>query len=298
MGYVLRLFDNLQHVVKATGMNIGYRNPQRNQPCTILPTGARNTNLSTPAANTWGPWVQITAGLLSDVVIAAAQTVNIVTLSDIYHYQIGTGAIGAEVPIIEFEVGTFVQGTATPIPGRTTQLPYVHIPAGTRLSARVYDENAGGNSGNASLYLYVLPYGSITWDTWDDRYAKGDRSQGSFRTPAVASPYINLAGGNPGAWSTIIAAAAQECLVTAIQCNMVTSPQWAQLEIGIGAAGAEIIQERVGKCSSQTLIATWGYNELCRLVRVHTNERIAMRIASEASVASIGVAMTIENILP
>lgn len=297
MGYILRLFDNLQHVVKATGMNIGYRNPQRNQPCTIIPALLRNVQVSPAAVNAWSVWGQITAGEAADLIIAACHYGFIVGNNNIYHFQIGTGAAGAEVPIIEWEDGTVVSGAATPVAARARQLPYVHIPAGTRLAIRGYDENAGPNHGGFGFYLCYLPYNGLTWDTWDDRYPKGNRSQGSFRTPAVGSPYIALPNGAPGAWVTVVASAAQECLITAVQHDIANAPTWFQLDIAIGAVGSEVIQEKVASPSTQTVIGTWGNMELCRTVRVHAGERIAMRQAASAAAVNVNVAMTLENIL-
>jgi hypothetical protein len=274
------------------GLAVGYRNPQRGQPCRIIPNLANNTGIA-PSADAWSAWAQVSAGEAADYIIAAAHYGWISQVNDVMHFQIGIGAAGAEVPIAEWEDGTTISGTgALPVPARTRQLPYVKVAAGTRIAARCYDEVHGaGGAGGVGIYLCLLPAIGLAWDTWDDRYAAGTRSEGGVRAPAVPN-YIALAVLNT--WVEVVAAASQEQLIVAMQRYPTNSPRASQYDVGIGAAGAEVPMESCADVQVQAVVGTWGNMDLCRPVRVHAGERIAVRQTFGAGAAQ--VALMLENI--
>lgn len=279
------------------GCSVGYLNPQRGQPCRIVPNLANPAQISAGAVNVWSAWAQVTAGEASDTILGAAFYAFVSGVTDVYHFQLGIGAAGAEVPIAEWEDGSLISGAGSiPVPGHSRRLPYVRIPAGTRIAIRGYDESAGPTTGGIGAYVALLPYPLAGWDTWDDRYAAGDRSQGSTRTPAVGS-WVALTAGSPGPWAQVVAAAPQEQLLIALQRSAATNPRIAQYDIGLGPAGAEVVHERVATPLTNAIIPGITNAELPRPLRVHAGERVAVRQTYPGMGTAAQIALTFENII-
>lgn len=274
----------------------------------VYPADAASVNIngSTGAPPAWTQIVASTAApfVLTGYAIVLGYTSNI-TQTFRNYLEIGRGAAGAESVIAQ----DHMMVTRT-VPFFEAAMQYefwwpvsrgigpLLIPAGTRLAGRVYS--------NISTYpftsIYLTGYDAENFDPLAggvraERYMRGlsTRPQSHVTYPSASAVSVTAGGGawTYGSWTEIIPAStyAYPLLLTGARVSR-DSAISAQVEIGIGAASAEVAYEKIPVPARTRLAAFAG--DLSRPLYVRPNERVAVRIA--ANTASTAYDVTVKGV--
>lgn len=262
----------------AAGLAVGYGNPARGEPETILPTTYAQVNVIVANA-AWAAWTEITAGEASDLVLLAAHIAQIYAVTAHTWYQLGVGAAGSESVIAEFGQGVLIAGSgAAPIVPTTYHLEPYTLPAGTRLAIRGQNNYAAVGAAACGLFVSCIPPSpTATWEDWSDDYIGGSQATNRTRYPAVAG-WLTIGVG----WTQVTAAAPNDMLVVAAELDPQHNINDAGMvvEVGTGAAGFEVAHTRIGIPRAGTVGWPFGMQEAGRAGLVNAGERVAARIVS------------------
>jgi hypothetical protein len=255
-----------------------YWNPQRLDPDVIIPTAALPAAVAF-GAGAWGAWAQLIAATPAAYVLVTAHLSKVVASSGNYWLEVGVGPAGREVPIAAIGDNCFISGAgAAPIVIRTYRLEPYLIPAGSRVVARGWHE-VGNLSSRLALSLIPASPAATWYSPWPNTYIDGSRATKLWRTPAV-NGWANIAGGG-GAWSQVLAAAANDLLFNACEFNPMNAGGGGGniLELAVGPAGSEQLLSRVPIGCSVLIAFCSGYSEVGRKGLVLAGERVSARLA-------------------
>ncbi len=270
--------------------------PKRNLVEVILPADAGPVFPNSGVGAAYGVWVQVVAASAAPYVLCAAhiaeqfQVPPGVPSLTTYQLEVGIGAAGFEVPVAasaSYIVGLpgFAAGIAIIAASKTLFFEPIVIPAGTRIAVRAW-----GNGAIAVLFgVYLVCYDASDYELPGElmsrpheRYMKGltSAAQGAVCFPTAGVTAVTTAGGGfgggYGAWVAMTAAAPNDVLVTGLVCgDSLVGAGFAQTQIGIGAAGLEVVGGKVGM-AARTLgpVST---SLMPRPIFAKRNERIAVR---------------------
>lgn len=262
-----------------------YGNPQRGDPDIILP--ATGTSLALAyGAGAWGAYKQIVAATPAALALALINWSKIITVTGSHWVEIATGAAGAEVPLCYVgEHGIIAGAGSSPIVSFSRRVGPYTIPAGTRVAARGWVTGGGNAAGHVILSCFNPAPAALWVDPWPNTYVGGSRVTAPVRRdPAVAGWYDPIAI-TPN-WTQIVAVAPNDMLLDAVEWDPTngTGGIGNIMEIGVGAAGAEVVFAR----AAWPGIALFGWIEgsmlLGRTVEVLAGERVAARMVKLAGV--------------
>lgn len=257
-----------------------YWNPQRGDPEVILPSSGLEAR-PTAALGAWGAWTIVEAATAQDLVLLAAHMSKITTVSGSLWAQIGVDPTGGTSFTVraEFAFHAFISGSgAVPIHGNTFRLEPYLIPAGSRVAMRGW-VSAGDLRFQGYLAL-ITP--AASWvDPWANTYIGGGRATKQRRSPVVPG-WVSLPAST--VWTEAVASAPNDMLLTAgeIDPTSASGTQGLALEMGVGAAGSEVVFSRVAFPSARVLNFPFGHQELGRKALVLAGERVAVRKALAA----------------
>jgi hypothetical protein len=262
-----------------------YWNPQRADPDIIIPTTGTSVN-PVFGVGAWGAYVQIVAATAADLVLTQVNFFKNTTASCVFWLEIATGAAGAEVPLCYVGDQTLISGAgASPLLTLAKRVGPFKVPAGTRISARGW--TTAGNTDGSVILSFIPPSPSATWVTpWPNTYIGGGRVTAPHRRDPVVPNWVATVATSP-LWTQIVAAAPNDMLLDAVEWDMgnVGGGFGNIMEIGVGAAGAEVVFARAAWPG--IVIAAWifGYITLGRKVQVLAGERVAARMVKAAGVS-------------
>ena len=247
---------------------------RRDCPNIIVPT------LAISALNTagvaWAPsaaMTQITAGLayeflLDGMIVNTGMGGETATANGsffyryLYHLRVGTGAavetVVAEAQIAESAfislggiVDDAVQAICIVTTSRDIPLAPVRIPASTRIA---YDASVDGSPVYKILRAYLSGYDLSTYDFakvlgYDSLYHYGMWPIYPDVNPLQSQAVITTGAGawTLGAWTEVTAALdANYLIVGAASVDTEATAKEAQFDVGLGAAGSEVVQSRWG----------------------------------------------------
>jgi hypothetical protein len=252
-----------------------YWNPQRADPEVILPSSGLEAR-PTAGLGAWGAWTTVQAATPRDLVLLAAHMSKITTASGSLWAQIGVDPTGGTSFTVRggFAFHAFISGEgAAPLHTSTFRLAPYLIPAGSRVAMRGW-ATAGDLSFQGYLAL-VVP--AASWvDPWPDTYVAGGRATNQRRSPAVAG-WLTVPAGS--GWTQAVASAPNDMLLTAVELDpsSATGAQGDVVEVGVGAAGSEVVFSRAGIPSVRLFGWPFGYQEFGRKALVLSGERVALR---------------------
>lgn len=252
-----------------------YWNPQRLEPSIVLPSGYLDAR---PVAGlgSWGAWASLEASVAADVVLTALHY-NVVTVaSGSCWIQLGYDPEGGTDYAMIEEVGehAFISGSgAVPIHGGTRRLAPFLVPAGSRIGIRA--RKTAGHTGVAA-FLSALPTDASWVDPWPNTYIEGAGVSGQRRFPAVDGWQNSVA---EPTWTEVYSAAPNDMLLTAAEWDPqnAAGAQGEVVEVGVGAAGEEVVAARVGIPS--ICVPGWasGLQEFGRKALILSGERVVVR---------------------
>jgi hypothetical protein len=252
-----------------------YWNPQRADPEVILPSSGLEAQ-ATAGLGAWGAWTTIQAATSVDLVLLAAHMSKITTASGSFWGQIGVDPTGGTSFTVraEFAFHAYVFGSgASPIHSSTFRFEPYLIPGGSRVAMRGW-VTAGDLSFQGYLAL-VIP--AASWvDPWPNTYVDGGRATKQRRSPAVAG-WLTVPPGS--GWTEAVASAPNDMLLTAVEIDpsSATGTRGDVVEVGVGAAGSEVVFSRAGIPSLRIFGWPFGYQEFGRKALVLSGERVAVR---------------------
>jgi hypothetical protein len=259
-----------------------YWNPQRLDPEIVLPSSYLAASVVF-GNGAWGSWATVQAAAAADYVLLAAQLSKPIANSGSCWLQIGLGAAGAEVPIAELGDHFLIAGSgASPIVTRTYRLEPYTIPAGTRVAARGW--HTVGNAVSRLHLSLIPPSPTASWySTWPNTYIGGSRATNLWRSPAVAG-WTPINGG-AAAWSTVLAAAANDLLFNACEFDAFNGGggNGNVVELAVGAAGSEQILSRVPIGAEVVIAFSFGYSEAARKGIIFAGERVSARLLTDGA---------------
>lgn len=270
-----------------------YWNPQRGDPEIVLPSNY--VSIRPVFGNgAWGGWYGIQASTAADYVLLVAQLSKVIVTTGSYWCQVGIGAAGSEAPIAEFGGHAFISGSgAYPVVTNTWRLEPRLIPAGSRVAARGW--YTVGHSG-ASIMLSCITPAATWYSPWPNTYIAGARATKLWRSPAVAG-WVAI-NANAGAYSTVIASAANDLLFNACEFSPLAAGggQGNVLELAVGAAGAEQVLSRVPIGEAIVTSFCQGYSEAARKGIILTGERVSARLIAPGAAGPYNMAFYFEDI--
>ena len=252
-----------------------YWNPQRADPEVILPSSGLEAR-PTAALGAWGAWTTVQAATPQDLVLLAAHMSKVTTVSCSLWGQVGVDPTGGTSFTVraEFAFHAFVSGSgAYPIHTSTFRFEPRLIPAGSRVAMRGWVTD--GNTSFQGYLALVRP--AASWvDPWPNTYIAGGRATNQRRSPAVPN-WLTVPQGS--AWREAVASAPNDMLLTAVEIDptSATGLQGDVVEVGVGAAGSEVVFSRAGIPSARVTGWPLGYQEFGRKALVLTGERVAVR---------------------
>lgn len=253
----------------------------------------RDANAATPvpgaAANTFGAYVQLTAGLANDFyphglnLQLGFQSFTVGHAVVIVELEIATGAAGAEVlyaQVVEMLDLFTIAGGADPFTeyGRTYNIGTTKIPAGVRIAARVRISQAVGAVGSAfTLYLtgHEPPVPVTHAEKALDRILPGIGSPQTLVTPWGATTGIAAgAAWAYGAYVDIFNPAPQDLLIlgTSWQAPLTLPNRSRYLALAIGAPGSEVPYAEI-PLPARVLFG-FGTYQLRRPLLIRSGERV------------------------
>jgi hypothetical protein len=256
-----------------------YWNPQRGDPEVILPSGAVEAR-PTAGLGAWGDWTTVEAATPQDLVLLAAHMSKVSTVNASLWVRIGVDPTGGTSFTVraEFAFHVFISGSgAYPIHTSTFRLEPYLIPAGSRVAMR--GRASAGNLWFQGFLALIGP--AASWvDPWPNTYIGGERATNQRRSPAAAS-WLTVP--QNGAWAQAVASAPNDMLLTAVEIDPLSATgfQGEVVEVGVGAAGSEVVFSRAGIPSVRVMGWPFGYQEFGRKALVLTGERVAVRKVTE-----------------
>jgi hypothetical protein len=256
-----------------------YWNPSRGQPETILPTNYIPV-VGTAGNNAWGSYVTLTAGLPDSLVLLSAHITQCVAASSEFWYELRATLIDGYHTIATFGLQSIIAGSgSSPMVSRPFRLEPYTMPPGAILEIRAYGAIPAPT--NTQFYAFVsgIPWKTLAswYDPWPNTYIAGTRATNQRRSIAV--PNYHSIG---AAWTQILAAAPNDMLITAAELNGLEGKGSAGqvMEIGTGAAGAEVAHTRVPFPRMPIIAFTFGHQEPGRKGLVLNGERVVARMLS------------------
>lgn len=252
-----------------------YWNPQRADPEVILPSGAFEAR-PTAGVGQWGAWTTVEAATPQDLVLLAAHMSKITTASCSLWVQVGVDPTGGTSYTVrgEFAFHAFISGSGSfPIHTSTFRLAPYLVPAGSRVAMRGW---ASAGDLRFQGYLALVTPAASWVDPWPNTYIGGGRATNQRRSPAVAG-WVTVPTGS--GWTQAVASAPNDMLLTAVEVDPTSAAglQGDVVEVGVGAAGSEVVFSRAGLPSLGVLGWPTGYQEFGRKALVLSGERVAVR---------------------
>jgi hypothetical protein len=252
-----------------------YWNPQRLEPSIILPSTYLACNFNA-GIGAWGAWIILQPLLAQDSVLTALHCNLVTTASMSCWIQVGWLPPSGPpvVPFTESGIHAFVAGTgASPIHGTTARLAPIPVPLGTTVYIRAY--KTAGHVG-CSAFLSLVRPAAAWYSPWPNTYIAGARATVQRRFPAVPGWQ---ASSNQPVWTQVYAAAPNNMLLTAAEWDPanVAGLMGEVIEVGVGAAGSEVVLARVGIPSLYVNGWAFGYQEFGRKAIILAGERVVVR---------------------
>jgi hypothetical protein len=259
----------------------------------VVPDGAVGVGVTPGVSWAWSSWTQVSSGLsfpflLTHVTMEVGYSGSgLVSANEQMQLQVGKGASGSEVDIGEISAGLFMSLTGTSpnaILGYVANFPVTPtiIPASTRIALRATEQLSvqrfqpycylyGYNATKYSLPLYLRDIKAI------EQLLKGLRTKVARVYPSAGMTVLNApsASWTWGSWTQIIASTSLSMLIIGIVDTPQTTPQYGQIEIGIGASGSEQAMSKVGIVGYNS--GGSGVYYLPRPLLVYKGERVSAR---------------------
>jgi len=247
---------------------------RRDCPNVIVPTLAISpVNTAGVAWASSAAMTQITAGLayeflLDGMIVNTGMGGGVVTVNGttyyryLYHLRIGTGAavetVVAEAQIAEsalVDLGGIVDDAVSAIcivtTSRDIPLAPVRIPASTRIA---YDASIDGSPSYKVIRVYLSGYDLSTYDFakvpgYDSLYHYGIRPVYPDVNPLQSQIVVTTSATSwtLGAWAEVTASLDADYLILgAASVDTEVTAKEAQFDVGLGAAGSEVVQSRWG----------------------------------------------------
>ena len=203
---------------------------------------------------------------------------KITTASGSLWAQIGVDPTGGTSFTVraEFAFHAFISGSgAIPIHSNTFRLEPYLIPAGSRVAMRGW--TSAGDLRFQGYLALITP--AASWvDPWPDTYIAGGRATKLRRSPAVPG-WLTVPSGS--GWTQAVASAPNDMLLTAVEVDPTSAAglQGDVVEVGVGAAGSEVVFSRAGVPSVRIFGWPFGHQEFGRKALVLSGERVAVRKA-------------------
>lgn len=260
-----------------------YWNPSRGEPDIVLPSAATYGVALVFGVGAWGAWLQVEPAAHPNYVLISLDLMKLITASCSFWVEVAV--LIAQEYVVVGRVGQhvlIVDSGAYPLINQTYRLAPCLLPAGSRVSVRGWT-TAGHVASRLNLSC-VLPSPGATWhDPWPNTYIGGARATSVERIPAVPG-WLAVAGGGV-AWTEVVAAAASDMLFTAAEYDPLAGVGGAsgnRVEIGVGAAGAEVVFSRVALPGAALVGWPFGYHEVGRKSLILAGERVAARLVGAA----------------
>jgi hypothetical protein len=269
-----------------------YWNAQRLEPSIILPSTWQDVR-PTAGIGAWGAWKLVNPGLAQDVVLTAVHFNIVTTASMSCWVQVGYDPVGdgSYTPIETVGIHAFISGAgAAPLHGKTARLAPFKVPANKSIGIRAW--KTAGDTRVSAFLSAILP--TATWyDPWPNAYIAGGRVSAQRRYPVV--PAWQTSAVTP-TWTQVYAAAPNAMLLTAAEWDPANGggANGEVIEVGVGAAGSEVIAARVGIPTMIILNWSFGYQEFGRKALIVAGERVAVR--HNHTPASANVALYFEDL--
>lgn len=269
-----------------------YWNAQRLEPSILLPSSGQEAR-PTAGIGAWGAWTQLEPAIGQDMVLVAAHFTFITTATMSGWVQIGADPAGGSSysAVAETAMHAFIAGSGSaPIHARTSRLGPVPVTSGSSIGVRVY--KTGGHAGCAIWLSAILPTASW-YDPWPNTYIAGSRVTQQRRYPTV--PNWQTTAMSP-AWAQVYASAPNDMLVTAAEWDPFNGAgtYGGRVEVGVGAAGSEVVAARVPFPSTSLLNVACGTQEFGRKSLILSEERVAVRHYN--SLTAVRVALYFEDL--
>jgi hypothetical protein len=255
-----------------------------------IPTGAPQLSFAT--GKNWADtaWVELTPET-SEAWVLAAVVLNLQTnVGPDLELDVGIGAAGAESVVATVRTKRATQSAN--YFGRSYLLftpPADVVPAGARVALRARN---GGLYDGYNVYVAVLylkkPFNAAT--------GLSTTSQVHRAAPAAAACPTAAMSATPWTWSSwveVLAETSAAIVITSVLYKFASERGFAELEIGVGAAGAEVPVTRLG---TPTVMATGGQYVIqppVPLAGIEAASRVAFRARkSGTSTAATACAIT------
>lgn len=237
---------------------------------------APSASTATPAfgsSGAFGDWVEIIATAPADLTLAGFCASPLGT----FDIQVGIGADGLEVPIATFKRS----GALSPAQTDSVLLPTPigdAIPSGSRVAVRVRSDAAIGSNPNIALYYY---------EDLDSDNVTPAAADGFPATGSLASLTPSATAWASSAWVELEDATTQPLSLYGIPFESGVDAEY-EIDLGIGAAGAETVMATVHGYSSSgigTAVAI-----LPALIPLAISTRVAVRARRNSTDTGAGFA--------
>jgi hypothetical protein len=191
----------------------------------IIPT--TGTTVARGVSMTWGAWAEVQASVAEEIALAGCQFSGNMT-NQTAEVQFGVGAAGAETAIGTLRVGC---GLPSPTPSMLWYPFAVRISAGARLAVRIRVSSGSGASENVFPVYRAQPPGDVQTVTNPLLAAPTNTLGTSVSLPANWNAW--------GAWTQFAASIPNDWVLAAVSHVSNLFGNDLDIEIGVGAAGAE-----------------------------------------------------------
>jgi hypothetical protein len=265
-----------------------YWNPQRADPEVILPSGFVEVR-AFAGVGSWGDWTIVEAPTSQDLVLLAAHMSKVTVSNCSLWVQVGVDPTGDHLwtARAEFAFHCFISGSGSyPIHSSTFRLAPYLIPAGSSVAVR--GRVTSVDNDRFQGFLALVSPGASWVDPWPNTYIAGGRVTRQRRSPTAGS-WLRVPAGS--AWAQAVASAPNDMLVTAVEINPLSAQgfQGEVLEVGVGAAGSEVVFSRAGIPSVRVTGWAFGHQEFGRKALVLAGERVAVRELSGLGPYDVGL---------
>ena len=251
-------------------------------PQLVAPASAAPISI-TPSATTWAnsAWVQVIASTSTAIVISGIQPMVLGTTGN-FEVDIGVGVPGSEVVVTTFK--GHIQDTGFAGPTRfPLALPTDNIPTASAVSLRLRKNSTSVTPWTFTLTYWAKPVtGSLLTTAKPQKCAPSAASNIALGS---STGFVN------SAWSTIIASVAVDMVLTGIVFPSVAAGLACELDIGVGAAGSEVVITTLKTDNTGFVDAGFCYPLWNPLDVILAGSRVAARNRRSAATGTATVAL-------
>jgi hypothetical protein len=242
-------------------------------PQKIIPAAATGATLTMTASWGTGTWVEVTAATAAAWLLSGISMLTVGAAGDTFEWEIevGTGAGGAEAVVCTFRG---VHRSSVREQPSNCWLPILldNIANGVRVAIRGRKSTAANRTWQVKLHYYEKPVTGTVSTTAVPQISYPAAAVGASITPN-ASGWVN------SAWAQLIASTPAALVVPAITVNPGVVDVDAEIDIGTGTVGNEVVVDTIRIGSDAALLGhPWVLRMWPPLDNIGSGVRVAVRL--------------------